>query len=238
MHPLLRALAPIPAIVAIMTALAPGWGAPPAGNSLAAVFALMDEAAAKFKGLQADMQELSHTAVINEDSISAGTITVKRPKPYDIRALIDFQPPNPRKVMISGVKVDIYYPGINTVQEYNMGKSRSLVEQVMLLGFGSNSRDLESAYSSRLGGPETVAGQKATRIELIPKSPDVLAHLKRVDLWISDTMGIAVQQKLFETGGDYLLATYTNIKLRPNLPDSAVKLDLPKSVKREYPQKP
>ena len=214
------------------------WGAPAADGSLAATLARMDEAAAKFKGLQADVQKIAHTAVINVDSVDAGSIAVKRPKPYDIRVRIDFQSPNPRQVMIEGVKGAIYYPGINTVQEYNLGKSRSLVEQFMLLGFGSNSKDLESAYTIRLGGPETVAGQKATRLELIPKSQDVLAHLKRVDLWISDAMGIAVQQKLYETGGDYLLATYTNIKLRPNLPDSAVKLDLPKSVKREYPQKP
>ena len=214
------------------------WGAPAADGSLAATLARMDEAAAKFKGLQADVQKIAHTAVINVDSVDAGTIAVKRPKPYDIRVRIDFQSPNPRQVMIEGVKGAIYYPGINTVQEYNLGKSRSLVEQFMLLGFGSNSKDLESAYSIRLGGPETVAGQESTRIGLIPKSQDVLAHLKKVDLWISDAMGIAVQQKLYETGGDYLLATYTNIKLRPNLPDSAVKLDLPKSVKREYPQKP
>ncbi|MGA2268028.1 MAG: outer-membrane lipoprotein carrier protein LolA [Bryobacteraceae bacterium] len=230
-----RALALIPAIFASM---ALGWGAPAADSPLSATLARVDEAAARFKGLEAEVQQISHTAVINEDSVAAGTIAVKRPKPYDIRVLIDFKHPNPRQVMIAGVKVAIYYPGINTVQEYNLGKSRTLVEQFMLLGFGSNSRDLESAYSIRLGGPETVAGQKATRLELIPKSQDVLAHLKRVDLWISDGMGIAVQQKLYETGGDYLLATYTNIKLRPNLPDSAVKLDLPKSVKREYPQRP
>ena len=230
-----HALTPIPAIFA---ALALGWGAPAADSPVAATLALMDEAAAKFKGLQADMQEISHIAVMNEDSIATGTIVLKRPKPNDIRALIDFKPPNPRQVMIAGVKAAIYYPGINTVQEWDLGKSRSLVEQFMLLGFGSNSKDLESAYSIRLGGPETVAGQAATRLELIPKSQDVLAHLKRVDLWISDAMGIAVQQKLYQTGGDYWLATYTNIKLRPNLPDSAVKFDLPKSVKREYPQKP
>jgi outer membrane lipoprotein-sorting protein len=211
---------------------------PAADSSLEATLARMDQAAAKFKGLQADMEEISHTAVINEDSVTVGTIAVKRPKPYDIRVLFDLKPPNPRKVMIAGTKAAIYYPGINTVQEWDLGKDRSLVEQFMLLGFGSNSKDLESAYSIRLGGPETVAGQESTRIELIPKSQDVLAHLKRVDLWISDAMGIAIQQKLYETGGDYLLATYTNIKLRPNLPDSAVKLDLPKSVKREYPQKP
>ena len=223
---------------AIFAAVALCWGASAADSSLAATLARMDEAAVKFKGLEADMQKISHTAVINEDSVDAGTIWVKRPKPYDIRVRIDFKPPNPRQVVIAGIKGAIYYPGINTVQEYNLGKSRSLVEQFMLLGFGSNSKDLESAYTIGLGGPETVAGQKATRIELIPKSQDVLTHLKRVDLWISDAMGIAVQQKLYETGGDYLLATYTNIKLTANLPDSAVKLDLPKSVKREYPQKP
>jgi outer membrane lipoprotein-sorting protein len=226
------------AIFAIFAAMALGWGAPAEDSSLAATLARMDEAAAKFKGLQADVQKISHTAVINEDTVEAATIAVKRPKPNDIRVLFDFKPPNPKQVAIAGVKAAIYYPEINTVQEWDMGKDRSLVEQFMLLGFGSNSKDLGSAYSIRLGGPETVAGQKAARIELIPKSQDVLEHLKRVDLWISDTMGIAVQQKLFEPGGDYLLATYTNIKLRPNLPDSLVKLDLPKSVKREYPQKP
>jgi outer membrane lipoprotein-sorting protein len=222
----------------MFAAMALAWGAPAEDSSLAATLARMDDAAAKFKGLQADMQKIAHTAVINEDSVDAGTIAVKRPNPHDIRVLMNFQPPNPRQVMIAGVKGAIYYPGMNTVQEYDLGKSRSLVEQFMLLGFGSNSKDLESAYSIRLGGPETVAGQKATRIELIPKSQDVLEHLKRVDLWISDTMGIAVQQKLFEPGGDYLLATYTNIELRLNLPDSAVKLNLPKNVKWEYPQKP
>jgi len=226
------------AIFAIFAAMVLGWGAPAADSSLAATLARMDEAAAKFKGLQADMQKIAHTAVINEDTVEAGTIAVKRLKPYDIRVRIDFQSPNPRQVAIAGVKGAMYYPGINTVQEYDLGKSRSLVEQFMLLGFGSNSKDLKSAYSIGLGGPDTVAGQKTTRLELIPKSQDVLEHLKRVDLWISDTMGIAVQQKLYEPGGDYLLTTYTNIKLRLNLPDSEVKLDLPKSVKREYPQKP
>jgi outer membrane lipoprotein-sorting protein len=226
------------AVFAMFAATALGWGAPAAQDPLAATLARMDEAAAKFKGMEAVVLEVSHTAVINEDTVSAGTIMVKRPKPNDIRVLFDFKPPNPKRVLIVGVKVDVYYPGINTVQGYDLGKSRSLVEQFMLLGFGSNSKDLESAYSIKLGGPETVAGQAATRIELIPKSQDVLLHLKRVDLWISDAMSIAVQQKLYQTGGDYWLASYTNIKLRPNLPDSAVRLDLPKNVKREYPQKP
>ena len=68
------------AIFAIFATMALGWGAPAADSSLAATLARMDEAAAKFKGLQADMQKISHTAVINEDSVDAGTIAVKRPE--------------------------------------------------------------------------------------------------------------------------------------------------------------
>jgi outer membrane lipoprotein-sorting protein len=86
-------------------------------------------------------------------------------------------------------------------------------------------------------GQETIAGQKSSRIELIPKSKEALVHLKRVELWISEDTGLPVRQKFHLPGGDYSEATYTNAKLAPNLPDSAVRLNLPKGVKRETPQK-
>ena len=79
-----------------------------------------------------------------------------------------------------------------------------------------------------LGGPETVAGQKTVRLVLTPKSPDVLAKLTKVELWISDTLGIAVQQKFWEPGGDYELTTYTNVKLNP-VPQE-LKWDIPKNA--------
>ena len=44
------------AVFAILAAMAFGWGAPAAENPVAATLARMDEAAAKFKGLQADVQ--------------------------------------------------------------------------------------------------------------------------------------------------------------------------------------
>jgi len=81
------------------------------------------------------------------------------------------------------------------------------------------------------GGAETVAGQKSVHLILTPKSPDVLAKLTKVELWISDILGIAVQQKFWEPGGDYELATYTNVKL--NLVPQELKWDLPKDVHKE-----
>jgi outer membrane lipoprotein-sorting protein len=216
----------------------PHFGAVAADNSLEAVFTNMDQASAKFKGLKADTRKLSHTAVINEDSIDTGTIVVKIPKPHELRMLIDFHQPDQKKVRVDGTKVEIYYPKTNIVQEIDLGKNhRSQMEQFLRLGFGSNSKDLRDAYSVKLGGPETVAGVATTRIELIPKSKDLLAQFPKFELWISDQTGISVQQKMYQPGGDYSMATYTNMQINPNLPDSAVSLNLPKGVTREYPQK-
>ena len=218
--------------------VAPHFGALAADNSLQAVFTRMDQASAKFKGLKAETKKLSHTAVINEDSIDTGTIVVKVPKPHELRMLIDFQQPDPKKVRVDGTKVEIYYPKTNIVQEIDLGKNhRSQMEQFLRLGFGSNSKDLLDAYSVKLGGPEPVAGEATTRIELIPKSKDLLAQFPKFELWISEQTGISVQQKMYQPGGDYSVATYTNMQVNPNLPDSAVSLNLPKGVTREYPQK-
>jgi outer membrane lipoprotein-sorting protein len=75
-----------------------------------------------------------------------------------------------------------------------------------------------------------VKGEKATRLEMVPKSADILKHVKRCDMWVS-SQGLTLQQKFFQTGGDYVLATYTHMTLVPNLPDSAVKLEFPHGVK-------
>jgi outer membrane lipoprotein-sorting protein len=206
-------------------------------GALEAALARMDATSAGFRGLTVDLQKVAYTAVINQKEVDEGTMAVKRPKPKDLRMLIDLKKPNPRTIAIQGGKVEMYFPKINTVQEYDAGKSRRLMEQFLLLGFGSTSADLKGAYHIKLLGEETVAGQKATQIELVPKSKEALAHLKRVELWLSDATGLPVRQRFHTGGGDYSEATYTNAKLAPNLPDAAVKLNLPKGVKRETPQK-
>ena len=208
--------------------------APAADKLLQETFVRMDAAAASFKGLTADVRKVAYTAVIQEGSTDIGTMAVKRSKPHDLRALVNIKQPDPKQVGFSDHIALIYYPKTKTVQVAQLDKkSSTLVEQLLLLGFGSTSGEIESAYTVNLGGPDTVNGQKTVRIELTPKSPEKLAGFTRIDLWISDSSGLAVQQKLFQAGGDYTMATYSNMKLEANLPDSAVKLELPKDVHRE-----
>ena len=208
------------------------FGASAADNSLQAVFQLMDKAAANFKGLTADVKQLSHEGAIGEEETYTGTIAFKLPKPHEVRMLIDFKEPDPKAVEVSGTKVRIYYPKAQEVQELNFGRSnRAQVEQFLKLGFGSTSKDLLEGYTVQYGEPEKINGESATRIVLTPKSPDLAAQFPKFELWISDTSGITVQQKMYQPGNTYNVATYSNIKLNANLPNSAVTLNVPKGVK-------
>ena len=201
-------------------------------DDLQATFERIDRASNTFKGLSADVSQVSHTAVINEDESLTGTMAVRRPKPHELRALVDVREPDAKQVYLTGHKVEMYYPKTNTVQIVDLDrKGSALVDQFLLLGFGSSSAEIRKSYDVGCGGPETVAGQKSMRLVLIPKSADMRAKLTKVELWISDTLGLAVQQKFWEPGGDYTLATYTNIRVNPS--SLELKWELPKDVHKE-----
>lgn len=234
---------PLHVLVLIGTTLlaaVPGFGDSPAEDPLAAALARMDQTASTFKGIVADMKKVAHNDVINVDETDVGTITVKRgARPKDLQMLVDIKQPDAKKVLVMGSKALFYIlKNPNEVQEYDLSRrTRGMLDQYLLLGFGSSSKDLRESYTVTLGQPasETVAGEKTTKIELVPKSPEMLAQIKRCELWISDSKGITVQQKLHTGGGDYHLATYTNIMLNPKIGE--LKLDMPKGVKTTRPLK-
>lgn len=199
------------------------------------LLARMDQAAAAFKGMSAKVQRIQHTAVLNENNVEGGTILAKRVKAGDLRMFMDQTEPSPRSLSFQGKKFEIYYPKIETVQEYDVGKHRAMAEQFFLLGFGTPRKDLERDYALRLLGPDTLAGQKTSKLELIPKSEELLKHIQKIELWIAESSGYPLQQKFYQSGGDYQLAVYTNVIINPELPDAALRLKLPKTVKREFP---
>jgi len=227
-------------ICAALLAAVSGFGAPPADDPLNAALARMDATSATFRGLTADIKKVAHLDAINVDTTDLGTITVKRgARSRDLQMLIDFKEPDAKQVLFAGSKAQMYIlknPG--EVQEYDLSrKFRGMLDQYLLLGFGSNSRDLRNAYTVKVGQPasEPMAGDKTTKIELVPKSQEMLQQVKKCELWISDSSGITVQQKLYTGGGDYNLATYTRIVINPKLPE--LKLDLPRGVKITKPLK-
>jgi hypothetical protein len=62
-------------------------------------------------------------------------------------------------------------------------------------------------------------------------------NIARILLWIDPDRGISVQQQLFEPGGDYRLAKYSEIKINQNkFPEDVFKLKTTGRTKFISPQ--
>jgi len=200
------------------------------------VLARMDQSASKFRGLSAKVRKVSHTAVINETSVDAGSLVAKR-KGKEFGFLVEFTEPAWRTVCFQGSAIEIYYPKINTVQVYDLGKQRDLVEEFLLLGFGTSGKNLVKNHNVKLLGEPQLRGHPTWHLELAPKSKQMSQHVKKIELWLDPSTAQPVQQKFYQAAGDYTQIEYSDLTLEPNLPDSAVALKVPPGAKREYPQK-
>lgn len=206
-------------------------------STLDEALARLDKAAAGFRGLTASIKKTAYTAIIKDSAEESGKMTLFRPKAKDLRMLVEFEKPDVRAVSFQNRKIQVFYPKLMTVQEYDLGKQASLVDQFLLLGFGTSSKELKQSYDIKLTGEEILPGGKADRLELTPKSEEALKSVKRIEIWISQTDGITVQQKVHQPSRDYVLISYGDIKLNPAMTEDSVKLKLPKGVKKETPQK-
>jgi outer membrane lipoprotein-sorting protein len=201
------------------------------------VLAKLDQTSPKFAGMSGNVAQTSYTKVLDDKTTETGQIALKKNGPKDLAVLIDFVKPNPRTVAFRGRKAEIYYPKLKSVQEYDLGKRSDLLDQFVLVGFGTTGRELKANYSVKYVGEETVGGQKAHKLELTPLAAERREKLRTLELWITDTGDYPVQQKFIQQSGDYYLMTYTDVKVNPPLDDDALRLKLPKGVKREFPQK-
>jgi outer membrane lipoprotein-sorting protein len=209
---------------------------PLAADNTQEVLARLDREAAAFRQVTARLTRATHTAVLNDTTKETGQMWLRRAG-KNVLVRTEMADPDPRSYSFDGSTGQLYYPKINTVQIWELGKSRSLVDQLLLLGFGSSGKELAKNYTIAAAGEETVGGRSATRIELTPKSAKLKEQFEKVELWIAPGAGYPIQQKFHQPGGDYYLVTYSDVRINPELPESAFRLKLPADVKREYPQK-
>ena len=201
------------------------------------VLSKLDKAAPSFKSMSAGISQSNYTKVLDEKTTETGEIALKKSAPRDLATLINFTKPNPRTVAFRGRKAEIYYPKLKSVQEYDLGKRSDLLDQFLLVGFGTTGKELKANYAVKYLGDETIGGQNTHKLELLPAATARREKLQKLELWVSDDGAYPVQQKFIQQSGDYYLITYTDVKLNPQLGDESFKLNLPKGVKREFPGK-
>ena len=143
-------------------------------QSTAEIFSRLDQAARSFVGATAAIRVTTHTGIIDEDEIQVGTVAVKRYSSNEMQFLINFTGQDAQGIALRGRTLQIYYPKLNTVREYDTGKYKDLVQKLILLGFGMPGRELAANYEVSNLGAERIQSQDSIHLQLTPKAPDVL----------------------------------------------------------------
>jgi outer membrane lipoprotein-sorting protein len=197
------------------------------------VLGMMDKSASDFRSLTADLQHIKYTDVVKDTSTETGQIFVRR----DQKMRIDIQKPDPRTILRLGDNLFVYTAKINRVEEYNLGKNRAMVDQYVLLGFGTKSQNILGSYDVTLTGEEELDHRKSLVLELKPKSEDIRKQITKIQMWIDESSWLPTQQKFFEAAaGDYFIFRYTNMMKNLKISDSKFKQDWNKNVTRIKPR--
>jgi outer membrane lipoprotein-sorting protein len=203
-------------------------------TTIEAVLGMMDKSASDFRSLTADLENTKYTDVVKDTSVEKGHIYVRK----DSKMRIEITEPDPRTILRVGDSLFVYTPKIKRVEEFDLGKNRAMVDQYVLLGFGTRSEALQKSYDVKLSGEEQFDGKKTFLLELTPKSDDVKHQITKIQMWIDSASWLPVQQKFYETApGDYIQFHYTNMMKNLKIPDSRFKQDWPKDVNRVKPNR-
>ena len=222
------------AVTGVTLSLAAGVAVPQQANwTLDNVLKQLDTQAGDFESLTADLERTKVTVVVNDKSIESGKIFVRR----DGKMRIELTQPDPQTILRDGDIFYIYNPKIHRVEEYNLGNKKSVVDQFLLLGFGTSGTSMKESYAITLAGEVILDNRKVILLELLPKTEEVKRQLSKIQLWLDESTWLPAQQKFFESGsGDYFIIQYKNIARNVRIADSEFKPHWPHGTTRVKPQ--
>ena len=169
---------------------------------------------------------------MNDHSTETGSILV-----HGDKMLLEMKPPDARTILRTGDNIYIYNPGLNRVEEYNLGRNRALFDQYLVLGFGTKGAELQKHYLETLLGEPTLDDKRTAELELTPKSDEVRNQISKIQIWFDESSWLPVQQQFFETGsGDYFIIRDSKAVRNPNLGDTRFKPHWPKGTEKIRPQ--
>ena len=200
--------------------------------TLRQVLSRMDQSARTFRSLTAQVKRTKVTVVVNERSTASGTIYVER----DGKMRLNILQPDPRTVLRLRDHLYVYNPLLHQVEEYDLAKHREMVDQFLLLGFGTPTRALEKAYQISFGGEQTVDNRKTILLNLTPKAQAIRNQISQIQLWVDESNWLPFRQKFQEAGTpDYFVIHFSDIVRNANLNKSLFKPNWPKGTQKIKP---
>ncbi|MBL8148297.1 MAG: outer membrane lipoprotein carrier protein LolA [Blastocatellia bacterium] len=154
-------------------------------------------------------QQKTNTQIGISDPPEMGTIYYVPAKNGKMKLRIDIQKPA-KTVVVSGNEVKFYQKDINQLLiTSTKGASSNKSVSFLAITFGSVSAMREN-YNIKYVKDEKIEGEMTSVLHLTPKTEG--NPYKSVDVWISQSIWMPLQQKLIEVNEDVTLVRLSNLK--------------------------
>lgn len=196
------------------------------------VLSQMDAASAKFQSAEADLVADQYTAVVQSHDIQKGTIAFRRAGASTqmiMHIKTDNDQPAIKDVLYKGNELDLYEP---VVKQETILSASADYQRYLSLGFGGSGKQLAADWNIAYQGTETIDGVETAKLDLTPKTGPS-NQFTHITMWIDPKRGVSLKQQIFQDGGDYRTATYSNIKLN-SAPESAFNLQIAPGTQKIY----
>jgi outer membrane lipoprotein-sorting protein len=207
-----------------LAALASGRGK---HTDVAEILAQMDKMSKDLASLSANLEYTKVTVLVDDKSTQSGQLFFHKGKTTEIR--INFQKPEPKTLLFKKNKGYMFLPKINQLQVFNLEQNSGLVQQFLLVGFGTNSGELKRTYVVTYLREENIDNDPNVVLELVPRKSNLAGQISKIQIWVSEESWRPTQQKFIESGGDYSIARYSGVKVNRDRdwPKSLFELDTP-----------
>ena len=191
------------------------------------VFAKIDEVQKTFKSVAADIERTHVTVLVNDKDVSFGKFYYTR-RGKEPRLKLELLSPTMQYLLIDKGKLQLYTPKLKQVQEAAITGHQDKVELFMSLGFGQSSQELKSNFDVAVAPDEVIDAKKTSVLELKPKNSGI--PFKIIRMWMDQDKWLAVQIRTTESGGDYGIFKFSNLKMNSGFSESVFDLKMPKDV--------
>lgn len=201
--------------VALIAAASAAAAAPTA--DLQATLARLDSASAHFTSAEANVTREAYTALIKDTDKQQGSLYVIRNKEGKSQVGLRTDGAGARIVEYKNGTVRDYNPATNCYNTIN----KPGIDTYLSLGFGGSGKELAHSWTITDLGPETFAGVKTEKLDLVPKDTSLRANVTHVTVWIDLERDVTLKLIFFSPSGDTNTAIYSDIRLNKAVKTSA-----------------
>jgi outer membrane lipoprotein-sorting protein len=193
-----------------------------AAADLQTVLAQLNASAARFHSASASFEQVNEMTepIPDKDVLNGNIYTEHRGNSVQlgIHLATENGKPAPKVIVIKGGVFSMYEKLTNQLTtSKKAGKYESYLSLVSV-GSGTN---LEANWNITYQGAETMNGVMVTKLDLVPKDPEVLKLFRKVTIWIDPERGVSLKQYFDQGQGQSKTVVYSNIKLNESLPGDA-----------------